>query len=190
MYFLSSCSANVKTLKNTVALYNIIPSLFWSIINLTPVAVFCYNLMELRLFLIFSSISFLTVFIPNSFLGIISIGKTTAVYKKIGVNFIGKFTQNGSVINKLIRKKHPDYRVLSPGRQSFTRVIRQTYFFEKFHLLLFVFFTLAAVHALLEDYIMWVIILFVTNLVYNVYPVLLQQYIRLKLGAAGKRIIS
>lgn len=65
--------------------------------------------------------------------------------------------------------------------------IRDTYVYEKFHFLLFVFFTLSMVYALAKGYWGWAAVLGVTNLLYNVYPNLLQQYIRLKLKAhAGK----
>lgn len=145
--------------------------------------------MSLQLVIIFSFVGLFTILIPNSFVDSMRIGRTTALYKKIGVDFINKVTQNGSMINKLIRKKHPGYKVVSSDRRSFIRLIKQSYFFEKFHWVLFVFFTLTTIYALHENYMTWVLILFVTNLIYNVYPSLLQQYIRLKLEAVSKRMV-
>jgi len=53
--------------------------------------------------------------------------------------------------------------------------------FEKFHFIMFVFFTLITFYALSRSDFWWVIIFLITNVLYNVYPNLLQQYIRLKL---------
>ena len=39
-------------LKQTLALYNAIPNLLWSILNLLPISVFCYSYVELKLFYI------------------------------------------------------------------------------------------------------------------------------------------
>lgn len=173
----------------TIALYNSIPSFFWSVIHLTPVAVYCYNSMSLHVVLAFSFLSSLPVLLPDSFFDRIRLGKTVSLYKKLGVGFINKFTQHGSIINALIRKKHPGYRVLSADRRSVLRILKRTYFFEKFHFMLFVFFLLTTVHAALEHHLAWVLILSVTNLLYNVYPGFLQQYIRLKLASVKQRAV-
>jgi len=53
--------------------------------------------------------------------------------------------------------------------------------FEKFHFIMFVFFILITIYALVENHFWWAIIISATNLLYNIYPNLLQQYVRLKL---------
>ncbi len=53
--------------------------------------------------------------------------------------------------------------------------------FEKFHFIMFVFFILITLYALVKNHFQWAIIISVTNLLYNIYPNLLQQYVRLKL---------
>jgi len=57
-------SAKLRKLQN---LYNSIANLIWSVLGLTPVSVFCYNYIELKLLYIFLGISFLLIFFPNSF---------------------------------------------------------------------------------------------------------------------------
>jgi hypothetical protein len=81
----------------------------------------------------------LSIFLPKTFFNSIQLGKTPAFYKKTGVTFINMFTQNGDVINGLIRKKFPQYKVVSTGRQSINKVLQQTYMFEKFHFACFCF---------------------------------------------------
>jgi hypothetical protein len=53
--------------------------------------------------------------------------------------------------------------------------------------MLFVFFALATVYALWKGLAGWAVILSLTNLLYNVYPILLQQYIRVKLAVYYKK---
>ena len=47
--------------------------------------------------------------------------------------------------------------------------------------MLFSFFSLVFIYALIKDYIGWALLLLLTNILYNVYPCLLQQYIRVRL---------
>ena len=170
-------------LKRMVALYNMIPNLAWSILNLTPISIFCYSFMNLKLFYCFLGVSILPVFLPKSFFDNIKIAKTVAFYKRAGVVYINRFTQNGDVINALIRKRFPQYKVVSGTRRSITKVVQQTYMFEKFHFVMFLLFILIAIYAIIYHYLWWAVIITANNIVYNVYPCLLQQYIRTRLRA-------
>src|SRR5690242_5711106 len=92
----------LKKIKRQVELYNMIPSLLWSLLNLMPVAYFCYTLMAPKLFWIFLCISFASYALPSSFYDTIQI-KNLNFLKKTGVFIAQKYAQNGVVINKLIR---------------------------------------------------------------------------------------
>lgn len=92
----------------------------------------------------------------------------------------------GGLINRHIRKKFPGYRTVTPHRASVHKRIQHTYVYEKFHFLLFVFFFLSMVYALGKGYYGWAAVLGLTNGVYNVYPNLLQQYVRIKLKAYAR----
>ena len=170
--------------RKAAGLYNMIPNLFWSVLNLAPVSIFCYRFMDTTIFVVFQCISLITLFLPRSFFDRIQIGHTASAYKKTGVQYINRFTQNGDIINRWIRKKYPQYNVLSAGRRSIQKMIRQTYFFEKFHLFMFIFFSFATLYALWQHYFLWALVLTVTNIIYNVYPNLLQQYIRVRLTSS------
>ena len=162
-------------------------NLTWSALLLVPVSVFCYTYMNRKLFWIFLIISLLAGFLPRSFFNSIQLGKSGKVYKKIGVGFINRFTQNGDIINALIRKRYPGYKVISPVRPSIIKLISQTYLFEKFHCILFLFFSMTIIYAFAEGYFIWAVVFLISNVVYNVYPAFLQQYIRVRLKASQKR---
>ena len=173
-------------MKRFVIWYNLIPNLIWSIINLAPIVSFCFIAMPSRLVIIFLAISVLACAIPNSFFEKLQVSKTIGFYKKIGIEIVQKYTQNGEVINRMIRKKFPHYKIIQ-GRVSLKKQLKQTYFFEKFHVVMLVFFVLTTVYALKERHSAWALIFTVNNLLYNVYPILLQQYIRLRLNNSIKR---
>ena len=175
-------------IRNLVAWYNMIANLFWSALNLVPVSVFCYRYINLKLLFTFLIISLLSMLLPKSFFDSIQLGKTTSVYKKIGIGFVNQFAQNGELINKLIRKKYPRYKVVSENKRSVNKLLQQTYMFEKFHFILFSFFAFIIVYALIKRYWWWASIVFVNNLIYNIYPNFLQQYIRVRLALLKTRI--
>jgi hypothetical protein len=176
--------ARVKRLLNW---YNMIPNVVWSVINLVPIAIYCYNLVDPRSLYIFIAVSIIPGFFPNSFYDRIQIAGTTRIYKKLGVNFINKVAQNGAIINRLIKKKFPGHKMIIHDRSSINELLKQTYLFEKFHFIMFVFFILVTVYALVRNHFYWALIILVTNVLYNIYPNLLQQYIRLKLRLYKKR---
>lgn len=159
-----------------------IPNLIWSILNLTPIIIFCFTVIELKLIYIFLAISAVPLFFKNSFINSLQIGKTTKTYKKLGVHLINRISQNGDIINNLLRRKFPEHKILAPNKRSVIALVNQTYVFEKFHWVLFLFFSLITGYCIYFGYWLWAPVILLTNLAYNIYPVFLQQYIRLKLS--------
>ncbi len=170
-----------------VAAYNMIPNLIWTALFLLPVGIFCYTLINLRTVFILLGMSLLPVFFPNSFFDAIQLSRNPAFYKRIGVKHVNKFAQNGALLNRYLRNKYPNLKSDSTNKSSLKKRYHQTYFFEKFHFALFIFFTAVTVYALAKNYLLWALILSICNLLYNIYPNLLQQYMRLKLASAIKR---
>lgn len=174
-------------IKRRIAVYNMIPNVLWSVLFLSPVSVFCYSNMTMKIFFIFLAISILTVFCPRNFFIFFQLGKTASPYKNMGVAYINKFTQNGDIINGILRKKYPAYSIIAKEKLSKNKILQQTYMFEKFHFMLFLFFILTAVYAVFQQFYWWALFITITNVIYNIYPVLLQQYIRIRLLSIKKR---
>lgn len=155
--------------------------MIWSIINLTPISVYCYSHLEIKFFYIFLAVSSIAVFLNNRFLDKIQIGKSVKIYKVLGVPYINRIAQNGVIINNYIKRKYPSHKIVSNKKDSISSLINQTYMFEKFHLILFLFFCFTFIYALAASNYIWAVIILFTNVAYNIYPNLLQQYIRIKL---------
>ena len=159
-----------------------IPNLLWSALFLVPITFFCYTSLKSKIFFLLLGTSLITLFLPNAFFDFIQLSKKRSFYQRIGVRFINKFAQNGYLLNRYLRSKHPNYRAISKAKASIKKQLSQTYFFEKFHFCLFIFFSSVTVYAIIKDYPVWAVIFSISNLLYNIYPNLLQQYIRVKLG--------
>ena len=99
-----------------------------------------------------------------------------------------RVAQNGVIINNLVKRKFPGHKAVTNKRSSIAGLISQTYMFEKFHLILFLFFSLTITYAFIKGHSAWACILLLTNIAYNIYPNLLQQYIRLKLVLFSKKM--
>lgn len=158
-----------------------IPNLVWTALFLLPIAKFCHAYIAPATVYLLLGLSFIPVFFPNAFFDSIQLSRNALFYKRIGVKYINAFAQNGSLLNNFLKRKYPGFKVVSGTRASIRRQYYQTYFFEKFHFSLFVFFTIITVYAGIQGRFYWVVILVVSNLLYNIYPNLLQQYIRVKL---------
>ena len=161
-----------------------IPNLLWTALFLTPIVIFCYTFIPLKTMYILIGISLIPIFFPNSFFDSIQLSRSSHWYRRIGVKYINTFAQNGSIVSEILRKKYPDFKVISRTKRSIKKQYYSTYFFEKFHFSLFIFFSIMIVYAAMQGHFYWVLILTICNLLYNVYPNLLQQYIRIKLRSA------
>ena len=173
-------------LEKKIEFYNMIPNLIWSAIFITPVFIFCYRNMNLKWILIFSAISLMPVFFPKSFFKLFQLGNNISAYKKSGVVFFNRFTQNGAIMNKIIRKKYPNYKAISGKSEMIRKVFLRTFLFEKFHFLLLVFFLFTTIFAIAHGFFRWAFLITVCNVAYNIFPILLQQYIRLRLSLISR----
>lgn len=161
-------------------LYNMIPNFLWTILHLTPVVIYCFE-MPLSWLYVFLAISVLLAFLPLTFF---QLGKDTRIYKKIGIVYVRRYAQDGDVINKLLRKKFPGYKViLKPAHY-----ISRSYMNERFHLLLLVFFLLLTGYAVWHGQPWWALLFLFSNVMYNLYPMFLQQYNRIRIKASAGRI--
>jgi Glycosyl-4,4'-diaponeurosporenoate acyltransferase len=165
-----------------------IPNLIWSVLFLYPIVKFCYSFVAPKTIYILLGVSLIPAFFPPVFFDLIQISRNKAFYERIGVKYINKFAQNGEFLNRYLRKKYPDFHPVLYNKQSAKKLYHQTYFFEKFHFSVFIFFAVITVYALVKRHPAWALVLSISNLFYNIYPNLLQQYLRLKLASVLKKI--
>jgi hypothetical protein len=127
------------TMNRTLAMYSMAPNLFWSVLHLLPLCIFCYHYVPLPLLCSLMALSLIAGFLPLSFFQRIQLAHSPHVSRRLGVQHLNKVTQNGSLIKTWMQKKYPQHRLLQPRKAAIARLIRQTYVFEKFILCFFCF---------------------------------------------------
>lgn len=167
--------------RRLAARYNLLLNLFWSAPVLVPLTVYGYQNFTPALLLLFGAISSAPLFISNRLIDEMRWVRSPAFYRGLGVGLVQWLSQNGVWVGRLVRRKYPAYRAVQPGRRSVEALLRQTFWFEKFHWALLVFFALSTALAATRGDNGWAFLFVVLNVFYNGYPILLQHFIRTKL---------
>lgn len=165
-----------------LAFCNAVPNVFWSGLGLTPISMFCYQYMARPWLYGLLAASLLAYALPKAWFGRWQLSPRLAAYQRLGVHLVNRFTQHGDIVHGLLRRWYPQYRHVR-GRTAVPALISATYHQERFHLVGLVFFLLTTLYAAALGYAGWVGLLLLTNVVYNLYPMWLQQYIRVRLNA-------
>jgi hypothetical protein len=172
-------------LKQTASVYHALPSVFWSALNLVPISIYCYQFSDRSLLYWILGLSFLSYLLPKTFFNRIQLSKNVIFYKKLGVKLVRKFAQEGDLVNQMIRRKYPAYKIIQTPK-SVSNYISKTYGSEKFHFHLFLIFLSISIIAIINREYGWAALITLNNIIFNVYPNLLQQYNRIRLKKLEK----
>jgi hypothetical protein len=169
--------------RQRVTTYNQFINVFWSLLSLGPLGVFCYAHLELKWLWIFLGLSLPVILLPAAFYDAIQWSQRVSDYERIGIRFVRKFTQDGDLMNRWVRKREPGYRTFDNSRRSgqLAQLVQKAYIIEKIHFAMLLFFLYTALYALARGYTGWAIALAAANILFNVYPNLLQQYNRMRI---------
>jgi hypothetical protein len=165
-----------------LALANAVPNVLWSVLGLVPISVYCYQHMARPWLYGALAASMLAFGVPTAWFGYWQLSRRAAPYRRLGVVLANRLTQNGDFVNRLIRLRYPAYRHVR-SRAGLKALLRNTYQQERFHLVLFLFFLFASVYAVVQGQAGWFWLITLTNVGYNLYPMWLQQYLRVRLAA-------
>lgn len=108
------------------------------------------------------------------------------VYELLGVRVFRKFVPNGDLVNLWRRRRDPHFRVISSYHSAKTYVQR-TITGEKTHVVSLVIGFASSMFAWHIGWTGWAAYLAGGNIVFNVYPILLQRYTRARLVRAFAR---
>jgi hypothetical protein len=155
-------------------------NVFWSVLSFLPISIFCYQFMERTWLYAFGAAGVLTYLVPESLFRYVELSSRLTLYRRLRVQWVNRFVQNGSAVNSLLRRKHPGYRRVR-SRANALSVVRASHHQERFHWAMFTFFLLSGVYALAHSHPGWALLILLTNVFFNLYPIWLQQYIRMRL---------
>lgn len=126
-------------------------------------------------------ISILAYWIPDQWLSAITLGTKRQNYERIGIKIVLWLVQNGKLVSRIEKV----WSSKSKSNISFKRVaanLKTITIAERFHCSCFVFFGLSTVSALSIGKVRAALFITLWNILYNVYPILLQQYVRLRIN--------
>jgi hypothetical protein len=125
--------------------------------------------------------SVLAMMVPAAILRYLELSSTIKTYRKLGVHWVNHFVQHGTLINHLLRRTYPEHRRML-SRTRTTYLLQSTYVQERFHWAALLFFLLTSLYGITHGYPGWALPITITNVVYNLYPIWLQQYIRVRMN--------
>lgn len=166
-------------------------NVFWTLISFTVVGRFWGryfaeggSIWPLYIILV---ASILTYKVPAKWLLALTLSSDRRTYEALGVKTIRWFVQNGTLVARIKQRigssKHE--RIIT--RQSIEAYLKNIVIQERFHYSCFVFFTFSTFSALSTGKIGMALSITFWNILYNIYPVLLQQYNRLRIQSLISR---
>ncbi|HTD98267.1 MAG TPA: hypothetical protein VK668_03240 [Mucilaginibacter sp.] len=150
----------------------------WTIVSFIPVIYFWIGRDTTWLYA-FVLVSLVFALMPARFISMFQLSGNKRFYERLGVRFIQRFVQNGTYINKSIRKNDSGYKLIKDRAQA-QQYLNTIQMYERYHLMCFIFFGLTLIYAVIERQYIVALIILLANVIYNVCPVLLQQYNRLR----------
>jgi hypothetical protein len=155
---------------------------FWTILCFIPVIGFWLTA-DLLILYIFIGASILSLLLSARLLQLSSLPK---FYEKLGIKLIRKFVQNGEYINILIRKFKPGHKTIG-NKADAVRYLKTVQMYDRYHFLCLIFFLLTAVYAFINNQPILSAVIIIANIIYNICPILLQQYNRARILNLTKR---
>ncbi|WP_374756104.1 glycosyl-4,4'-diaponeurosporenoate acyltransferase CrtO family protein [Dyadobacter frigoris] len=101
-------------------------------------------------------------------------------YEKPGVKWIRKFVQNGDLVNRLFKKDNTIDTTIK-NKNYAEKYLKTVSMYEKYHVICFVFFCLSGIFAIFKHKFVYFILIMAGNILYNLCPVILQQYNRARI---------
>ena len=125
-------------------------------------------------------ISLACSFLPGTVYQLLQFSNSPKTYEKYGVKIIRRFVQHGDLINRSFRRISAGYKVIKDIRQL-KRYLNSIAMYERFHFMCFLFFLFTAFHSLFEHRLLFTLLITIGNFIYNICPIFLQQYNRLRI---------
>lgn len=156
-------------------------NLVYTIIFFTPVVLFWAEYYAVLPLIIFGSIAVCIFFLPSGFFKFFQLSNSRLFYKRIAVHWFQQMTQQGKYAQLLIKSLSGEGKILF-NKNKTVRMNNQIRAFEAYHWACFAFFLATFSYALTKEAFGYATIVFICNIFYNVIPILIQQYNRVRLN--------
>lgn len=137
-------------------------------------------------FLLGLAACFVPVLLPTAYFRPWEGRSAARLYEALGVRAFKRFATNGDLVNRFVRRRNPGHRVVRDVRSALAWA-EQARSAERHHLIFLTMGLFSASYALSIGWRGWAATLAATNGVFNVYPILLQRYNRLRIARLLQR---
>jgi hypothetical protein len=166
-------------------------NIFWTIISFSALGwywgeYFAEDRAEWLLY-VFIVASVLAFNIPVKLISALNLSTNPRTYEWIGVRAMRWLVQDGMLVRRVNQRLGKNHKAI-PNRQAALKYLNKIAMQERYHYCCFVFFSLSSVSAILTGKIGLALLMAISNIVYNVYPILLQQYNRLRIRKLISRL--
>lgn len=127
------------------------------------------------------ALSLIVLFLPDRIYQQIQLSDRKRHYESIGVKFFRKFTQDGDLVTKVLSKGQGLLRI-SHVKREIPKLKKKIEAYERYHYTCLVFFLLTTFYAMVRADFAIALMIMIVNVLYNLYPILLQQYNKLRVN--------
>ena len=159
-----------------IQIYNLIINLFWTTVCCVPVVSLWYLYYHPAILFVSLAVSILPILIPAKYFILLQISRSRRFYESLSIKSFQSLTQDGRLAATLAKSKNQHTRSAHKNYKS------KIAMYEKFHLFCLAFFIASFVYAIYQQAFLISLLIFVSNIIYNVIPILIQQYNKLRLG--------
>ncbi len=151
---------------------------FWTILCMAPVYWF-WAIEDLNLyFYLFAGIALVMGILPERILSAFTFSSRKEFYENLGVKFIRKYVQNGTLAKSM---SDPHTHKIINNKSEARKYLKSIQLYERYHWICLIFFLLTAVYSFLQGNLIAVLLILGVNILYNLCPLMLQQYNKLRL---------
>jgi hypothetical protein len=125
--------------------------------------------------------------IPVKLISALNLSTDPRTYELIGVRAMRWLVQDGMLVQRVNQRLDRNQKVI-PNREAARRYLNKIVVQERYHYGCFVFFSLSSASAIPAGKTGMALLMAISNIIYNVYPILLQQYNRLRIRKLLSRL--
>ncbi|HEX8020211.1 hypothetical protein [Mucilaginibacter sp.] len=153
---------------------------FWTALGFAALLAYWCSVGLSAWFYLFIGLSVIPAFLSRSFFHRVQLSYNTKFYERLGVRFIRKFVQYGDFANRLARKNRPAHPIIqrTANPEGYLSTIMM---YERYHFICLIFFLLTSIIAMAQERYLIALLILISNAVYNCYPILLQQFNRIRI---------
>jgi len=164
-----------------IQIYNLIVNLLWTTVCFAPIILLWY--LDYNPTILFASLgfTFLVFLIPAKYFDTLQISRSRKFYESLSIKTLQSLTQDGKLISAFAKQRNKNYRLIK------TRVLHKNFksqiaIYERFHFVCLVFFLVSFAYAIYQQVFLLSTLILMANIIYNIIPILIQQYNKLRLG--------